>query len=1220
MRSRFTHVAYVCSAIVFALILLSPASLRAQEARGTISGTVMDSNKAVVPGASVTITNVAMGTNNTATTNERGLYTVPYLIPGTYRIVVEGTGFKKYIREGIALQVNDKLEIDAVLEVGGSQETVTVTADAGLVETGTASMGQVVDARRVSELPTPHGDPFFLIGLASGTAFGASAVGGRDVRLDRPFEPTHITGYSINGTRPNRGDVTIDGAPSTSVANANEVTASYVPPTDIVQEVKVSTASFDSQFGNTEGGVTNIVIKSGTNDLHGSAYWVKMPVSLSANDFFSNRIGSPRPQIPYDRPGFMVTGPAFLPKVYDGRNRTFFSWGYEYIKDVRQRNNSVRTVPTDAMKGGDFSELLAIGSQYQIFNPFSRRPNPARPGFFILDPFKCDGSGNPVVPTASGTQLSGTACNKLPSQLINPVAKSLVSQYWPSPLNAPSNRDGSNNYLQPDLVETTRYFTTTVRMDHVFNNKNRMFARGSWYTRNSDHNNTFQNLATGQEFQFLSRQFTVDDVHAFNATTVLNVQYSYNRFIRVDGQNSEGDGFDLTSVGFPSRYQALVPEDKRHFPAIGINGYIGTRVNDEFRPNDIHSVRAVVNRAMDSHSVKFGTEFRAYRENSFNNINDWTGRFNFIGDFVRGPNNDSAAAPSDRGQSFAQFLLGLPSHTDSYIARLADYAEQSTTWGFFAHDDWRATPRLTLNIGLRYEVEGAMTERYNRSVRNFDTSFTQPIEAAARAKYALNPIAGLPPSQFFVKGGLTFAGVNGEPEGVYSTPKRNFMPRFGFAYQLTEDSKTVVRGGYGIYYGFLGQRRGDVNQLGFSQNTPFITLGSNGFTFINSLSNPFPDGVQEPVGAAAGFQTNIGNAITFFDPDPKTGQMQRWELGIQRELPYGFVVEAAYIGNRGTHIELNRNFNATPSRLLSTSAFRDAAVETFLGANVPNPFRDLLPANTTIGQGTNIIRERLLRPFPHFDTVNGTTNEGYSWYHSGQFNLQKRFSKGYTVNVAYTWSKFMEATDLLNPGDLRPTEMISAFDSPHRLAVSWIYELPFGQGKAFGNTNNPFASRMLSGWQVTGIYAWQVGPPLNFTNNAIFLGGDVALPKSLQTLDESKCFKVNNICRWFDVTRFNSTSAVQPTGRNLRTFPLRFSNIRGQSVNNVDLSLFKNTAITEGTKIQLRFDLINAFNHPWYFSGGQIQMNPTANNFGQITSGNQANYARRVQVMLKFLF
>src|SRR5688500_8428314 len=798
MRSRFTPVACVCSVILFALIVLSPTSLRAQEARGTISGTVMDSNKAVVPGATVTITNVAMGTNNSVTTNESGLYTVPYLIPGTYRIIVEGPGFKKYIREGIALQVNDKLEIDAVLEVGGSQETVTVTADAGLVETGTASMGQVVDARRVSELPTPHGDPFFLIGLASGTAFGASAVGGRDVRLDRPFEPTHITGYSINGTRPNRGDVTIDGAPSTSVANAFEVTASYVPPTDIIQEVKVQTASFDAQFGNTEGGVTNIVIKSGTNDFHGSAYWVKMPVTLSANDFHANRTNTARPQIPYDRPGFTFTGPVVLPKIYNGRNKTFFSWGYEYIKDIRTRNNGNFTTPTDKMKAGDFSELLALGSQYQIFNPYSKRVNPNNASQFILDPFKCDGAGNPITPTITGTQVGGTNCNKLPTQLINPVARSIVDQYWPSPLNTPTALDGSNNYLQPDLVETARYYTNTIRIDHVFNNNHRMFARASWYTRNSDYNNFFKNLATGQEFQFISRQFTIDDVYSLNPTTVMNLQYSYNRFIRTDGQNSEGDGFDLTSVGFPARYQALVPEDKRHFPAIGINGYLGTRVNDEFRPNDIHSVRAVLNKAKDEHSLKFGTEFRAYRENSFNNINDWTGRFNFTGDFVRGPSNDSPAAPSDRGQSFAQFLLGLPSHTDSYIARLADYAEQSTTWGFFAHDDWRVKPRLTLNLGLRYEVEGALTERYNRSIRGFDLAHVQPFEAAARAKYALNRIAGLPADQFFVRGGLPLAGVNGQPRGLYSTPKRNFMPRFGFAYQLTEDSKTVVRGGYGI--------------------------------------------------------------------------------------------------------------------------------------------------------------------------------------------------------------------------------------------------------------------------------------------------------------------------------------------------------------------------------------------------------------------------------------
>ncbi|MGH9902753.1 MAG: hypothetical protein ACRD68_13170, partial [Pyrinomonadaceae bacterium] len=289
----------------------------------------------------------------------------------------------------------------------------------------------------------------------------------------------------------------------------------------------------------------------------------------------------------------------------------------------------------------------------------------------------------------------------------------------------------------------------------------------------------------------------------------------------------------------------------------------------------------------------------------------------------------------------------------------------------------------------------------------------------------------------------------------------------------------------------------------------------------------------------------------------------------------------------------------------------DAAVETFLGGNVRNPFFGLLPSNSTIGQPQNIARERLLRPFPQFDTVSSTTYEGYLWYHSGQFNLQKRFSQGYTVNVAYTWSKFMEATDLLNQSDPLPTEMISAFDSPHRLAVSWIYELPFGQGKAFGDTNNPILSRVLGGWQVSGIYAYQTGPPLNFTNNVIYLGGEIALPEDQRTLE-----------RWFDITRFDRRTSpnVQPTARNVRTFPFRFSDIRAQAANNVDISVSKNTAITEGTKLQLRADLINAFNRPWLLSGAAIGVNPAASNFGQVTAGNQANYPRRVQLMLKFIF
>lgn len=1233
MKPRY--IGAICSfTIMIAMAILLPANLHAQDARGTIRGRVTDQNQAAIPGAVVKITNVAQGTSVTSQTNEEGLYQALYLIPGKYQITVEAAGFKKVIREDVTVQVNDTLEINMPLEVGGSQETVTITSDGAPLETGTASLGQVVDARRVAELPLPHGDPFFLVGLAAGTSFG------RDPRLDRPFEPTHIVGYSVDGTRPNRSDVTIDGAPSTSVANANEVTASYVPPTDIIQEVKVQTATFDAQFGNTEGGVTNISIKSGQNDLHGTAYWVKMPVKLTANDWYANRNRTARPEVPYDRPGFTVTGPVYIPWIYDGRNRTFFSWGYEYIKDKRTRNNGVRTVPTAAMKQGDFSALLALGSQYQIYNPYTRRVNPANPSTFIQDPFPG---------------------NIIPAGLINPVSRQLL-QYFPNPLNAPSAADGTNNYLQPDLVETAVYDTNTIRIDHIFNENHRMFGRASWYDRNSDYNNYFQNLSTGQEFQFISRQFVLDDVYTFNPTTVLNLRYGYNRFIRVDGQNSAGDGFDLTSVGFPGSYQALVPKDKLHFPAIDIAGYQGTRVNDEFRPNDIHSFSGIINKALNLHSLKFGVEFRAYRENSFNNINDVVGRFNFDGNWTKGPLNTSSTSPSARGQSFADFLLGFPSPTNSYIARLADYAEQSTTWGFFVQDDWKVTSKLTLNLGLRYEFEGAMTERHNRSVRSFDPTYVQPIEAAARAKYTTAPVAGLSPDQFFVRGGLTFAGVNGEPTGLYNTPKGNFMPRVGFAYQL--NPKTVLRGGYGIFYGFLGQRRGDVNQTGFSQNTNFQPSLASGPTV--SLSNPLGavTGIQEPVGSALGYQTNLGNAVTFFNSNPKQTRQQRWTIGIQRELPWGFVAEASYVGNHGSDIEISQNFNVTPQRYLSRSPIRDAAVETFLGATVANPFNGLpgVPSNATNGAAT-IGAERLLRPFPVFDSVNGTRYDGKSWYHSGQFTLEKRFSKGYTLNLAYTWSKFLEATEVLNQDDPAPTKMLSPNDVPHTFRASFIYELPFGKGKALGDTNNPILSRVLSGWQITGIYQYSSGALLNFSTNFAYFGdlrnifipgdernmfGDPANPNmgyinkqgfvalrngtTVVTVggqpvwvdfnDPCKTSGLNNaacLAKPIAPTGFLRDSSFTPTGRNIRTMPLRFGDFRTDAGSNIDLSLFKNTRITEKTTIQFRVDLINALNHPWLVNG-TVQLNPTAADFGNVTAGNQANYARRVQLMLKFIF
>jgi hypothetical protein len=1154
---------------VAALILALPSTTLAQEGRGTIAGVVVDESQAVMPGATVVVTNIAMGTDVTVVTNEVGLFNAPYLIPGMYRVTVALSGFKRLVREGIEVRVGDRLSLELVMAVGGTVEEITVTAAAPLLETATASLGQVVDARRVAELPTPHGDPFALIGLAPGVSFRG------DARLDRPFEPTHIVGYSMGGTRSNRSDVTIDGVPSTATANAGQVIASFVPPQDLVQEFKVQTATFDAGTGNTEGGVTNLVLKSGANRFTGTISAVKMPPGLFENDFYARLNNVPLPDFSYTRYGGTFGGRVMLPG-YDGRNKTFFMYGVEGIHEARPRNNGTPTVPTEKMRNGDFSELLALGPQYQIYNPFTRRA--VGNGRFQQDPFPG---------------------NVIPQHMLNPVALQIMS-YMGLP-KSPGNADGTSNFQNPSLKERTEYLTNTIRVDHVVSEKQRIYGRVSWYDRNSNYNNYFDNLSTGEQFTFTSRQVAFDDVYTLSPSMVLNVKYGYDRFLRGTNSNPANHGFDLATLGFSPQYAALIPDDIRRFPRVDITGYQGTGIGGESRPIETQSVSAILTRAAGAHSLRAGTEFRRYRETSEFFANNQTGQFNFDSTWTRGPLDNSAAAPGQLGQSFASFLLGLPS--SGLIANPASYDERSTTWGFFVQDDWKASSRLTVNLGLRYEFETPLSEAHNRSVRGFDFDAVQPMEAAARAAYALNPQADIPASAFAVRGGLLFAGVGGEPSGLYNTPKGNLMPRLGFAYALGDS--TVVRGGYGMFYGFLGQRRGDVVQSGFSQNTNLVVSLNNGLDFIETLSNPFQSGIQEPQGSSRGIETFLGQSITFFDENPKSPRMQRWQVGVQRTVGV-WLAEATYVGNYGSQIETSRNLNATPLEYLSTSPTRDQTTANYLGAQVPNPFVGLMPVTAgTAFRGATIARERLLRPYPHFDAVNTTTNEGASWYNALQLRLERRFSGGYTLSSNYTYSRYEQATEFLSAADAAPVRIISDQDVPHRLSVSGIYELPFGPGRRF-SSNHPVVSTLIEGWQISAIYALQSGVPIGF-GNIIFTGNpdDLTLSGDAQSID-----------RWFNIDAgFNRTSNQQLVS-NVRTAPLRYEQVRTDRINNTDLSIIKNTAIGTRT-LQLRLEALNLFDHPLFAAPNT---DPTAAAFGTIRTSTQANYPRRVQVMAKFLF
>jgi hypothetical protein len=1143
-------------------ILMYAAGAYAQETRGQILGRVTDESGAVAVGAHIKAVNAATNVATTSVTNESGDYSLPFLIPGTYNVTAEVQGFRPFEQTGVIVRLADRVTLNIALQVGQTTERVQVMGNAPLIETANASLGQVVDNRRISELPLKDGNPIMLASLAPGVM--NLSTGG----WSRPFDNTSPSSITVNGSRSATHEFTLDGAPNTQRGNV-----AYIPPAEAVQEFKIETAAFDASMGYSAGAVINVSLKSGTNNLHGSMYEFLQNTKLNANDFFNNLNRLPRTQLRLNRWGATASGPVWLGKVYDGRNKTFWTYAYEGITDAAPDAAYSFAVPTAKERQGDFSDLLKLGPQYQIYNPFTTTP--VGNGRFSRQPFPD---------------------NIIPPNLFNKTGQSIMSAL-PLP-NQAGSADGSDNWYTPGPSSDT-FYSHLARIDHSISEKHRFFVRGNVNHRIQDYLRFFNNDANGSLFYRRNRGLTFDDVYIFSPSFLMNVRYSYTRFYQ--GDDPVTRQADLGALGFSSTFinqiRAIDPRGLK-FPSVTSDGRTEmSRVSYSFRYDDTHDTAANFTRVIRNQSIRFGTGFRTYRENSFD-FGQASGNFAFTsGGWVSGPFDNSPGAPM--GQGFAAMLLGLPN--TGYVDVNGNYAEQSRIWSLYVHDDWKITSRLTLNLGLRYELEFPTTERYDRTVVNFDNTTPSPLQDAARANYAANPIAQIPPDQFRVLGGLRFAGVNGNPRTLWNMDKNNFMPRFGFAYALS--STTVLRGGIGIFYDQLGILRRNVSQTGFNRSTDFVASLDNGQTFIADLTNPFPNGFNAPVGAGLGLMTNAGQGISFPNPDLVLPHMRRWEVSVQHQLPHQSVIELAYVGNRGSDLRSNRQLNAIPRQYLSTSAVRDQATVDFLSAQVPNPFFPMLPKTSL--SGATVSRSQLLRPYPQFTSVTADTNEGYSDYHSLQTRFEKRLSAGYTVNLSWTWSKFLEATSFLNETDANPERVISDQDRTHRIVLSGLWELPFGKGRRFAGSAHGVVGKLIEGWQAQTIYQYQSGAPLGF-GNAIFTG-DIAslrLPSSERT-----------IYRWFDTSTGFERNTSRQLASNLRVLSSRFSSIRGDAMNNWDLSLVKNTGITENVRLQFRTEFINAFNHAQFASPNTT---PTSGSFGRVTATSQ--WPRTIQFGLKLLF
>ncbi len=1153
---------------VFALMFVAFWSALAQTPTGEIRGRVEDTSSAVIAAAKVEVMNLETNVVIRTMTNHEGNFLVRNLNPGSFRLTVSHEGFKSYTRQPLQVRVGDVLNLQVPLELGAVSDTVNVTAETPLLETANATVGQVVDTRRIQDLPTPGNSAIYQLQFVPGASTTTAVT-----NLWPPDALGSGGSTSIGGGRPGANEFALDGTPMMTRGGGFTLN----PPQEMVQEVRVTTAGYDASLGRFLGGHVNMVMKSGTNTVHGSLVYQNLSRGMIAKDLFtSNAINDPKtgpvtsekieknwpPQRVLRIQGNMG-GPVYVPGIYDGRNRTFWTFGGDGV-DRQRASRASYTVPTAEQRQGDFSALLKLGSQYQIYDPATIAA--ASGGRYSRQPF---------------------AGNLIPASRFNAISKQLLT-YYPLP-NATGNADGSSNYTDPNMADSP-YKGYLGRVDHTINDRHRFFVSFNMAYTDPQNDRYFHNDATGTIRERRQRGLTFEHTYVASASTILNFRYGLNRFR--DDTAPPSLGFNLASLGMSNSLVSQLDSSLTSMPTISISGDTGIGGGSGSRPRTTyHNLIGQGTHVRGNHTVRFGLESRLMFENNWS-LGNISPALSFAQTWTRGPLDNSPAAPV--GQGLASFLLGLP--TGGSINRNASSAEASRYWGLFVQDDWKIGRRLTVNLGLRWDYDTPTTERYNRATRGFAYDTASPVEAAARANYALNPIPEIPAAQFHVTGGLLFAGLNGAPRGYVDPDRNNFSPRIGFAYQLTP--KTALRGGYGVFFAPMGSDQLDASQPGFSQTTQVVPSLDNGITFRATMANPFPDGILEAQGASQGLATYLGQGITIVNPQLRSGYTQRWGFNVQRELPGHFLADIGYMGNRSMALGVSRALNALPNQYLSTLGTRDAATISYLTTQVKNPFYGLPQFTGTSLQSSNVQRQQLLLAYPQYTGVSTTTNDGYAWYHALQARVERRFSAGYTLQGSYTYSKNMEAVSYLNAGDARPHEVVSSIDQTHVLAVTGVYEFPFGKGKRFVNSNR-WLDLAVGGWNLNGVWQVQSGRPLEW-GNILFTGNikDIALSHSERTPN-----------RWFNVDAGFNKNSAQQLASNLRTFPLRLNGVRAPGIDIVNLSLFKDFHVTERLNLQFRAEAVDALNETPLSSPS---VSPTSGSFGTITTVGAGNTQRRI--------
>jgi hypothetical protein len=1148
-----------------------PLLLQGQSFTASIRGIVTDSSQSAIPDAKVTVTDVSRNTSQIVSTDGSGRYIFTALQPGKYNLTIEASGFSKFEQTAFELRVQQQASIDAQLTVGSVSSSVEVKATGALLNTTSATLGQVVDNKFILSLPLAGRSPLALIQLTPGVSPSNLNPGGQS-----------NTNFTANGTRNSTADVLLDGVSVANIEQNSGITnLEFQPSVDAVQEFKVQTNFFSAEFGNTGGAVVNMITKSGTNDLHGSAYEFHRNSALNANSWFANRAGRDIPDFKRNVFGGTVGGPVRIPHLYNGNDKTFFFYDYEGTRQSSAKTK-LMTVPTAQERVGDFSNTRdSSGNLISVYNPFDTYKSPS--GSTLRNPFPR---------------------NILPTSMLDPVAMN-VMKYYPAPNQAGNAFTNVNNFYAQG-ISTTAGDQMDVKLDHNISEKQRFTSRYSLNSGGTIDPLLLGNLAdnsTNGDSSSRTQNFVFDFTRIQNPTTIIDIRYGLLR--QRANTNPKSLGFDQTSLGLP---QVYLTSGVKMFPTFTPEGYqelgqVGYGLIA--RGDEANSIAGNVTKIIGGHNLKIGAESRFLLLN-YLQPGYPQGHLSYNRAItMQNPNVSNSA----QGNGIASMLLGWGSggnyHLDPPSASASRYL------GFYAQDDWKVTRKLTLNVGLRYDFDLTRTERYNRY------SWFDPT--------APSPIAGKVPGYANLMGQFEFANPN--QRSPVNADYNNYQPRVGFAYEA--NSKTSIRAGYGIFYTVSrGTIKGHTG-AGFSTDSAPEWSRDGNLTRYATPENPYPNGLQIPPGSSQGASTFLGLGISTDTRPNQNPQYQQWNFSIQRALPGDAVFQINYTGGKGTHLY----FGGGAENIDRLDPSYWSIGRTALNGLVTNPFYGVITDPKSRLSAPTVTLNTLLRPYPQYTGVSGSTpNIGNSIYHGVQFQYEKRFSHGLAFLGHYTFSKLIDDssfssgnvgwlggyTDLQNPFNLRSERSVSAMDVTHRLVLTASYQLPFGHGRAIGSGWSRPVNLLLGGWEVNTLITISSGFPLNsgsqFREVALQsptlwegaqrpnLTGDPSMPGSVES-------KLNNYV--------NAVAFSRPAPDTFGSMPRTISTYRSPALKNVDAAIFKNINFTEQRFVQLRLEGFTVTNTPTFATP---HLSYGASNFGVIDAYAGGRGPRELQVAAKFYF